>query len=57
MYHARGLVMASDQLAGAYDAELASKQSGVQPQWYEEWYDGLGYCEHDPNPFALKIYC
>ena len=49
--------MASDQLAGAYDAELASKQSGVQPQWYEEWYDGLGYCEHDPNPFALKIYC
>ncbi|KAJ1327702.1 raffinose synthase [Microdochium nivale] len=39
MYHARGL---STRMETDGRVELAS--SGVQPQWLESWYDGLGFC-------------
>ncbi|KAK3945452.1 raffinose synthase Sip1 [Diplogelasinospora grovesii] len=44
MYHARTLVMASNKATGEHDAEIAALQDGVRPEWYENWYDGLGFC-------------
>jgi len=44
MYHARALVKAT----GAGGAEFVTEtdpESDIKPQWYENWYDGLGYCE------------
>lgn len=45
MYQARSLVIGS-QSTDLYDAEVAAlqKKDGVEPLWYEDWYDGLGYC-------------
>lgn len=47
MYHARGL---STRMETDGRVELAS--SGVQPQWLESWYDGLGFCMV-PSPDLL----
>ncbi|KAI2630297.1 glycoside hydrolase family 36 protein [Hypomontagnella submonticulosa] len=43
MYHARTVVFVSkynDELT----QELQTLSDGVKPEWYENWYDGLGYC-------------
>ncbi|GAB1310561.1 Raffinose synthase Sip1 [Madurella fahalii] len=37
MYHARTLVMAANAREGGGSVD-------VKPEWYENWYDGLGYC-------------
>jgi hypothetical protein len=44
MYQARNLVVSSKKSTGEYDAELAVLRDNVKPEWYENWYDGLGYC-------------
>lgn len=44
MYHARGLVMATTPSVGQGVAG-ATAENDIKPQWYENWYDGLGYCE------------
>lgn len=44
MYHARGLVSTADR-AGEYSTELETLSDNVEANWYENWYDGLGYCE------------
>jgi hypothetical protein len=44
MYHARGLVKATSAGGAEFVAETDS-ESDIKPQWYENWYDGLGYCE------------
>jgi hypothetical protein len=49
MYHARNLAVASKKATGEYDAEMAAIKDGVKPEWYENWYDGLGYCKHKPR--------
>ncbi|KAK4129196.1 glycoside hydrolase family 36 protein [Parathielavia appendiculata] len=45
MYHARTLVtsMAAGTSAALSVAEMTA-EGDVSPQWYESWYDGLGYC-------------
>jgi len=46
MYHARNLAIATNEKATAEnDAEIKALVADVKPQWYENWYDGLGYCE------------
>ena len=44
MYHARSLVTATNIPTVEAPAEPEA-QGDVQPEWYEKWYDGLGYCE------------
>lgn len=44
MYHARTLVAATG-MAVSTEASGAVLDGDVQAQWYEKWYDGLGYCE------------
>ncbi|KAK3987768.1 putative galactinol--sucrose galactosyltransferase 6 [Cladorrhinum sp. PSN332] len=43
MYHARSLVVSSKAISGEEKAEERALGE-VKPQWYEDWYDGLGYC-------------
>lgn len=44
MYEARNVVTAAKITTGEQAAELAALRDGVKPEWYENWYDGLGYC-------------
>ena len=44
MYHARTRVTATNTGAAEVVAET-NPQGDIEPQWYENWYDGLGYCE------------
>ncbi|KAK4193272.1 putative galactinol--sucrose galactosyltransferase 6 [Podospora australis] len=43
MYHARDMVMRSKVLSGEDQTETTAL-GDVSTQWYEDWYDGLGYC-------------
>ncbi|SPQ18354.1 76a4190c-5657-4e05-95d5-21f92ca54688 [Thermothielavioides terrestris] len=43
VYHARDLVSATIMAAAEGSAETPAG-GDVQAQWYETWYDGLGYC-------------
>ncbi|KAK4097948.1 glycoside hydrolase family 36 protein [Parathielavia hyrcaniae] len=43
MYHARTLVAAASTSWATGVAETTA-EGDVGPQWYEKWYDGLGYC-------------
>ncbi|EGO53119.1 hypothetical protein NEUTE1DRAFT_92118 [Neurospora tetrasperma FGSC 2508] len=43
MYHARGLVSTADR-AGESPTKLEKLSDNVEANWYENWYDGLGYC-------------
>ncbi|EGZ77960.1 glycoside hydrolase [Neurospora tetrasperma FGSC 2509] len=43
MYHARGLVSTADR-AGESSTKLEKLSDNVEANWYENWYDGLGYC-------------
>lgn len=45
MYHARSLVMESKKSTGEFDEEMKALREGVNPEWMENWQDGLGYCE------------
>ncbi|KAI2472617.1 glycoside hydrolase family 36 protein [Annulohypoxylon bovei var. microspora] len=44
MYHARTVVFATADSLDEFTGELASLSLDVKPEWYENWYDGLGYC-------------
>ncbi|KAF7328418.1 Raffinose synthase Sip1 [Mycena venus] len=44
MYYARNLVMTTKKSTSEYEAELATLADHVKPEWYENWYDGLGFC-------------
>ncbi|KAL2129449.1 hypothetical protein VTI74DRAFT_7789 [Chaetomium olivicolor] len=43
MYHARTLVTGATSTMAEAVAE-ATPQGDIRPAWYENWYDGLGYC-------------
>ncbi|KAH6650572.1 glycoside hydrolase superfamily [Chaetomium tenue] len=43
MYHARSLVMGTSASATQIVTETTTK-GDIGAQWYENWYDGLGYC-------------
>ncbi|KAL5117678.1 hypothetical protein ACEQ8H_004426 [Pleosporales sp. CAS-2024a] len=44
MYHARNLVMRYEAAKGQMDAEHEALMKDFNPQWLENWYDGLSYC-------------
>ncbi|OTB04406.1 glycoside hydrolase family 36 protein [Hypoxylon sp. CI-4A] len=44
MYHARTVVFAAGNESDELIQELQTLDDEVEPQWYENWYDGLGYC-------------
>lgn len=51
MYHARGLVSTADT-AGESSTKLEKLSDNVEANWYENWYDGLGYCECESSQYA-----
>ncbi|KAI5864854.1 glycoside hydrolase family 36 protein [Durotheca rogersii] len=44
MYHARTVILATRVGHDELSRELQSLSEDVRPEWYENWYDGLGYC-------------
>ncbi|KAI1760524.1 glycoside hydrolase family 36 protein [Hypoxylon sp. FL1150] len=44
MYHARNVVLATGNGDSEIARELQTLTDDVKPEWYENWYDGLGYC-------------
>lgn len=45
MYHARSLVLESKKSTSEFDEEMRALRDGVNPEWMENWYDGLGFCQ------------
>ena len=45
MYHARDIALNSAGTSTPLSKELKSLDDDIKPEWLEEWYDGLGYCE------------
>ncbi|KAL1879955.1 hypothetical protein VTK73DRAFT_6535 [Phialemonium thermophilum] len=44
MYHARSMIVLNKQMTSEYEQEVSALKSEVNPEWYENWYDGLGFC-------------
>ncbi|KAI1103611.1 glycoside hydrolase family 36 protein [Jackrogersella minutella] len=44
MYHARTVVFATRDDQNKFAQELGRLSDDIKPEWYENWYDGLGYC-------------
>ncbi|KAI1465436.1 glycoside hydrolase family 36 protein [Daldinia caldariorum] len=44
MYHARTVIFATGNGKDKFAKEIQSLTSDIKPEWYENWYDGLGYC-------------
>ncbi|KAH6900315.1 glycoside hydrolase superfamily [Thelonectria olida] len=44
MYHARTLVARARQTNQLENEELSALSDDLQPEWMENWYDGLGFC-------------
>jgi hypothetical protein len=44
MYYARKLVMAYQESTGQISEEMKALTDDFNPQWLENWYDGLSYC-------------
>jgi len=44
MYHARKLVLKYEAASGELAAEEKALMKDYNPQWLENWYDGLSYC-------------
>ena len=45
MYHAREMVQNMSLSSGEEQKEFMALKEGVKPQWMENWFDGLTYCE------------
>lgn len=54
MYQARSLVVDSRVTSGQQRTEEVALGE-VKPQWYEDWYDGLGYCKCALISFRIHI--
>jgi hypothetical protein len=54
MYHARGVVAATQIVSGQTQKEIEALKDGDSSTklWAENWYDGLTYCESK----SLKLY-
>lgn len=57
MYHARSLVMKARGKNEALEAELKALSEAVRPEWLDQWYDGLGYCQYTTRVTPLFRYC
>lgn len=55
MYHARTVVFATENKQDQLTRELQTLSDDIKPEWYENWYDGLGYCEYCTN-WPLKFH-
>ncbi|KAI0200850.1 glycoside hydrolase family 36 protein [Astrocystis sublimbata] len=44
MYHARSLVLFNNSSDDELSRKPLAQSSGIEPQWMQSWYDGLGYC-------------
>lgn len=55
MYHARSLVLDSKKSTGEFDEEMKALREGVNPEWMENWYDGLGFCKWALIPFHMPL--
>ena len=46
MYHARKLSVGRQEASGEIpeETQIQKDEEVVKPTWYEEWYDGFGYC-------------
>lgn len=44
MYHARAVMAATGNSRDEFTKEIQSLTNDIKPEWYENWYDGLGYC-------------
>ncbi|TLS23209.1 uncharacterized protein PpBr36_05728 [Pyricularia pennisetigena] len=46
VYHARGLLQLDEQQKSSPEGpkQIENLAAEVQPEWMENWYDGLGYC-------------
>ncbi|KAI0023720.1 glycoside hydrolase family 36 protein [Xylariomycetidae sp. FL0641] len=44
MYHARTLISANPLAEEQRSKEIKAMVDRIRPEWYENWYDGLGYC-------------
>lgn len=44
MYHARKLIMKYETASGQIAAEEEALMKDFNPQWLQDWYDGLSYC-------------
>jgi hypothetical protein len=49
MYHARSVVRGYQVASGEEQKELQAAKEGINPQWMENWFDGLTYCEQPPS--------
>ena len=56
MYQSRNLVLSSKKNTGEYDKEMTALREGVRPEWYENWYDGLGFCKSLSPPDSTTSY-
>ena len=45
MYHARDLIAFNKTSTKEVQAEMSALENDIKPEWYENWYDGLGYCK------------
>jgi hypothetical protein len=44
MYQARNMIRTCNEIDTQLDADLPAIQGDLQPEWIENWYDGLGFC-------------
>lgn len=44
MYHARTVIFAASNSQDELTKEFQKLSLDIKPEWYENWYDGLGYC-------------
>lgn len=56
VYHARTLTL-SNTTQNAPNQELVSKNDEINPEWMQEWCDGLGYCEHLLCCLTQRLIC
>jgi len=45
IYHARTLLAKGAQVSTKREEEMKTLVDDIKPEWYENWYDGLGYCK------------
>lgn len=38
-------MLESKKSTGEFDQEMKALRDGVNAEWMENWYDGLGFCE------------
>jgi hypothetical protein len=45
MYQARDVIRKFEVKSGEEEREMQAMKDGVKPEWMENWFDGLTFCE------------